>query len=178
MCLPVISAVAELGSAISQSQASKQQAAIASQNAKLAEEQANEVQIQKQAELNQINDEKRQTMGTQRAAAAANGGDTSMGTGLGILTGTAYKAQEDKNDTEYNFELQSNAYRQQANDYRNAASIYKSNAKNQLYGGILGATGTYFSKLNPYKKANGAASASKSLKIPKYGSVAKSVYEW
>lgn len=143
-----------LGQAKAASSADALRAQVATQNANLADQQANEVQEQKQQQDQEIQERKRQTIGTQRAAMAANGADSSYGTGLATITDTAYNAQQDINNTEINADQQSTALRSQAQDYKNAANIYNANSKSDMMGGILGATGSYLASLGPYSKKN------------------------
>ena len=175
MCtlLQALSTVAQVGQVNAEKQAYKQSADIAEQNAMLANQQANLVQEQKQQQIADINDKKRQTMGTARAAMAANGSDSSMGTGLAAVTDVASKAQRDKNNTEYNADMQSWSYMAQATDYHNQANIYRSNAKNAMVGGLLGAVGSYYANKTPFK----SSSNTKALPTT-YGSVTKPVSTW
>lgn len=165
MCtlLQGLSAAAQIGQGYSAAKSYDAQAQMANNNAALANSQANLVQEQKQQQVADINRQKRQTIGTQRAAMAASGSDSSYGTGLATITDTAYNAQKDINNTEYNAELNSWALRQQANDYRNQASIYKASAHNTKVGAVLGATGSYLSSLTPYASSSGSSGSGVSI---------------
>jgi hypothetical protein len=151
MCDPAtiatIQAVATVGTAVSQYQAAGAQADVANQNAKLAESKVADVEYQKQQQIKQINEQKRQTQGAQRAAMAASGVDSSYGSGLSILTDAAFLAQEDENETEFNATKQGWGYKVKAANYRNQAKSAKKAGQAALAGGILGATGQYFSGL-------------------------------
>ncbi len=154
--LGMLSSVAQ-GNA--QASAYSQQAAIARQNAELANQQANQVQEAKQSEEQQLQQRKRQTIGTARASLAANGADTGVGTSLGAIQDIAYGAQQDIDNMNYNAANQQNAYMQQSNNYKNQASVYDSAASNAKMGGILGAAASYASSLTPFKSSSSAPSS-------------------
>lgn len=154
--LGMLSSVAQ-GNA--QASAYSQQAAIARQNAELANQQANQVQEAKQSEEQQLQQRKRQTIGTARASLAANGADTGVGTSLGAIQDIAYGAQQDIDNLNYNAANQQNAYMQQSNNYKNQASVYDSAASNAKMGGILGAAASYASSLTPFKSSSSAPSS-------------------
>ena len=83
MCNPtMIMAVGAIGQTMAAYQAANAQADAAEQNARLAEAKVAETEQLKQQQLADINEAKRQTIGTQRAAMAASGIDSSMGSGL------------------------------------------------------------------------------------------------
>jgi len=134
----------------SQASAYSQQAQIANQNAVLANQQANQVQEAKQSQESQIQEQKRQAIGTARASLAANGSDSGYGTGLGAIQDISYGAQKDIDNLEYNAAAQQNNYMQQSQNYKNQASYYNSAASNAKLGGWLGAASSYASSLSSF----------------------------
>ena len=141
-----------------QSKAYSQQAQIANQNAVIANNQANQVQIAKQSEEAAIQEKKRQTIGTARASLAANGSDTGMGTGLGAIQDIAYGAQKDIDNLNYNAAVDQNNYKQVSQYYKNQASVLNSYSSNAMTGAVLGAAAAYGSSLSPYKASSASAS--------------------
>jgi hypothetical protein len=148
----LLTAVSTIGQGVAQNKYANAQADVAEQNAQLAQNRISDVEYQKQQQIGKINRDKQQTIGSQRAAMAANGIDSSYGSGLSALTDTAYTAQEDKNETEYNAAKQEYGYQLEANNYRNQANSYRAAGKNALWGGVIGAAGQYYSSLNPVAK--------------------------
>lgn len=162
MCDPVtasmvLSAAGTMGTAYSQSQSYKAQAGIAEQNAKLAEAQVAETERLKQQQLSEINEEKRQVIGGQRAAMAASGTDSSMGSGLSELTDTAYLAKKDLDETEFNASQREWGYQMEANNYRTQAASLKASGKNAIISGILSATGQALAGMGPKASAQQAS---------------------
>lgn len=152
MCTPLLAAVSTIGQAYSEQQTANTQADVAEQNAVLAQNKIKDVEYQKQQQIAKINRDKQETIGAQRAAMAANGVDSSYGSGLSALTDTAYTAQEDINETEYNAEKQGWGYRAEATNYRNQASAARTAGRNAMVGGVLGAAGQYFASQSPVSK--------------------------
>ena len=153
MCNPtMIMAVGAIGQTMAAYQAANAQADAAEQNARLAEAKVAETEQLKQQQLADINEAKRQTIGTQRAAMAASGIDSSMGSGLKELTDTAYIAKQDRDETEFNAAKEEWGYKMEARNYRDQAAATRASAKSSLIGGILGATGQYMAGLDPVDK--------------------------
>ncbi|MBP2638213.1 MAG: hypothetical protein H6Q72_4120 [Firmicutes bacterium] len=144
MCDPTaIAAVGSAAQGYAGQQSYKAQAQIANNNAVLANAQANQVEEVKQQQQHDIRAKESQVQGAQRAALAANGSDTSSGSGLAAITDTAVNAQEDINRTDTNAQTEEWGYRAEATNYRNQASVYNSAATSSMLGGVLGATGQY-----------------------------------
>jgi len=167
----------------SQASAYSQQAQIANQNAVLANQQANQVQEAKQSQESQIQEQKRQAIGTARASLAANGSDSGYGTGLGAIQDIAYGAQKDIDNLEYNAAVQQNNYMQQSQNYKNQASVMNSYASNAKMGGILGAAASYASSLSPYKSTGTTGTSFDYSSLTSYNgtksySYLKNNYDW
>lgn len=156
MCEPTllaaVSAVSTIGQASAQQKSYNAQADVAEQNAQLAKSQVSDVEYQKQQEISGINKQRKQVQASQRTGMAANGVDSSFGSGLSALTDTAYSAQEDINETEYNAAKKEWGYNTEAANYKNQASSLRASGKNAMIGGVLGATGQYYSGLKPVAK--------------------------
>jgi len=145
-----------------QASAYSQQASIANQNAALANQAANNVQVEKQSQEAQIQEQKRQTIGTARASLAANGSDSGYGTGLGAIQDISYGAQKDMNNLEYNAAVQQGNLMQQSQNYKNQASYYNAASSNAKLGGWLGAAAGYASGLSSYSGSNALEGANTS----------------
>ena len=130
MCNPtMIMAVGAIGQTMAAYQAANAQADAAEQNARLAEAKVAETEQLKQQQLADINEAKRQTIGTQRAAMAASGIDSSMGSGLKELTDTAYIAKQDRDETEFNAAKEEWGYKMEARNYRDQAAATRASAR-------------------------------------------------
>ena len=108
------------------------QASVAEANASLAKEQEGVVGQQGAWQANQIRSQGQQLIGTQRAAAAANGLDVQTGSPLDITTSTAGKVEQNAQTALYNANLkmwglqnQANAYEAQAQNILQAAKYQK-----------------------------------------------------
>jgi len=167
----------------SQASAYSQQAQIANQNAVLANQQANQVQEAKQSQESQIQEQKRQSIGTARASLAANGSDSGYGTGLGAIQDISYGAQKDMNNLEYNAAVQQGNLMQQSQNYKNQASVLNSYASNAKLGGWLGAAAGYASGLSSYKSSGTTGSSFDYSSLTGYNSTTpysylKNNYSW
>ena len=147
----VATAIMALGQ-LQQGQAAASQASygakVAQQNANLAIQQANDVQEQKAQQEQQLQQQKREVRGRQMSAMAGAGIDSSTGSGLDILSDTAYNSQQDINQLEMNAAKQTWGYQQQAENYKSEASAYKASASNANMSGIISAAGTVLSSMN------------------------------
>ena len=116
-------------------------AKVADQNASLAVQQANDVQEQKAQQQRQLQEQSKAVRGKQLAGMAANGVDSSSGSGLSILTDTAYTTQEDENQLEWNAAKQQWGYKQQAENYKAEAEANRVAGKNAMTSAYLGMAG-------------------------------------
>lgn len=146
MCSPVAflaaSALFTGFGAIQQASAARQQgeyeAAVANNNAKVAQQQAeNERQIGN-IEEEQHRRRVRQALGAQRAALAANGIDTTSGTALDLQTETAQFGEEDALTIRANAARKAWGYEVEAGNYKAQAIGAKARAKNTAMGSYLG----------------------------------------
>lgn len=153
MCLPnIVMAAASLGEGIASMQAANAQADVAEQNARLAESKIKDIEYQKQQQIGKISEDKNQVQGQQRAAMAANGVDSGYGSGLSVLTDTAYGAQRDINETEYNAAKQGYGQKVEAANYRYQAAVAKQQGKMAMFTGVLGAFGQGMAGKTPVAK--------------------------
>jgi hypothetical protein len=113
------------------------QANIANQNAAIANAQAVSAGEQGAYEQSQIRKQAREVAGSQKAALAANGLDTSAGSPLAILAGTAYQGEQNAQISRYNTALQMWGYENQANQYRDQAKFAKQAGKNAATSSLL-----------------------------------------
>lgn len=181
MCDPVSMTVASTAMQIySGNQTAKATANAAEQNAALARGQASAVEDKKARELTQINQQRAQTLGSQRAVMAANGVDSGTGSGLEALSNTYYLAQQDANNTEMNAANEKYAYNQQAANYENEASAARAAGRNNMIGSLISgvASVSALKAGSAVSKAGiiGTSSSNKlfsSYGMSKYGTVAK-----
>lgn len=171
MC-DVATAVMAIGTLV-QGQAAKSQADyaanVANQNSKLAIEQANEVQRQKSEEQAMLQRQGREARGRQMAAMAGAGIDSSTGSGLDILTDTAYTTQQDVNQMEYNAAKKSWGYQQESENYKAEAGANKAAGRNAMTSAIIGAVGQIASSdavSDKWKSKGSKLSNPKGIKIP------------
>ena len=174
MCDPIVgTALAAYGQyAQGQAQASQANAAAtqAKQNEALAIQQANDVQQQKAQEQKMLQRQSNELRGKQVAAMAGAGVDSSTGSGLNILTDTAYNTQEDINQLEWNAAKKQWGYQQQAENYKAEAGAYKAAASNARTMGLIGAATTLASygqgADSSWKGSGSAAKANTTLVTP------------
>lgn len=160
MCDPVSLAVASTGmQAYSSIQAGRAEANIANANARLAAEQANEVERLKAQQLTDIQQQKQQVIGTQRAAMAGAGVDSGYGSGLDILSNTAFLAQQDMNNTEINAANEKWGYQQQAANYKAQAGAAKAAGYNNALGAVLAGAGKVSSMQDVQPSTNAGSSS-------------------
>lgn len=142
MCDPISLTVASTAmQAYSGKKAADAQADVATQNAKLARDQANAVEERKAQQLAELQLQKQRTMGTQRVAMAGSGVDSSFGSGIDILSSTAYLAQQDMNNTEVNAANEKWGYQAQAANYDAQAGAARAAGKNNAIGTVLAGAG-------------------------------------
>lgn len=138
MCDPGSLALASAGmQAYSGMQAANASADAAEQNARLAREQANAVEDKKARDLTLINQQEQQTKGTQRVAMAGSGVDSGYGSGLSILSDTAFLAQQDKNNLEMNAAYDKWGLNSQASQFDAQAGATRAAGKNNAIGAVL-----------------------------------------
>jgi hypothetical protein len=163
MCDPVSIGIASTAMQVySGNQAAKANANAAEQNAALARSQANAVEDRKARELTQINEQRKQTLGSQRAVMAANGVDSGTGSGLDALSSTYYLAQQDANNVEINAANEKWGYNQQAANYDYQASAARAAGKNNMIGSIIGGAANIMSSNSGSSKTNPLASTATS----------------
>lgn len=125
----------------SQMKAAKQnaayQAAVAENNAAIADRQAVEVGQQGAYEQYQIRQQGAQTAGAQRAQFAANGLDVQAGSPLAVLSDTAYQTAQDISVSQYNTGMQMWGLQNQAADYRSQASAARVSGRNASRSALL-----------------------------------------
>lgn len=112
-------------SAVNQYQSGRQAAAVASANAESAEAQAQDSINRGNAAADEVRRRNRQALGTQTAAAAANGADISTGSALDIFGDTAQFGELDALTTVNNAQREAYGYEVQASNYKAQASAAK-----------------------------------------------------
>lgn len=147
MCGPIALGIASIGLTLfggyQQAQAAKAEGAyaaqVANQNAKVATQQADY-----ERQLGNIEEEKqrrnvRLMLGSQRAALAANGIDTTSGTALDLQSETAQLGEEDALAIRANAARRAWGYEVDAMNQKANAAAAKARGKNQAIGSYLGA---------------------------------------
>lgn len=115
------------------------QAKVNEENARIAQENAN-VQRQQgieEARLQRI--KAASTIGSQKAAMAANGVDVTQGTAVDVIADTAAIGELDALQTQYNYEAKARSYEAQANNFQNQANLDVISGKNAYKAGKVGA---------------------------------------
>ena len=129
MCEPTTVAAATLAmsgmQAYNQYQTGQYQSAVASQNADIAEAQAQDSINRGNAQAEEVRRRNAQAAGTQAATMAANGGDLSSGSNLDIFGDTAQFGMLDSLTTVNNSQREAFGYQVQADNYRSEASASK-----------------------------------------------------
>ena len=134
--------IGTLASAGAQYQSAQYGQAMATQNAKLAEQHGMASLTQGRLEQERIARRARQIQGQQRAMYGASGVDISSGSPLEIQASTEYMAAQDKALVRYNAELKKWGFDVESANYKTQASQYGNMGKSALVGGLLGAGST------------------------------------
>jgi len=105
------------------------------------------------------------------AAMAGAGIDSSTGSGLDILTDTAYTTQQDVNQMEYNAAKKSWGYQQESENYKAEASANKAAGKNAMTSAYIGMASTLLSSMGnvdgKWKQGGQGSGGSGGIKMPK-----------
>jgi hypothetical protein len=151
----IISAQQKAGQDEAQAQAASNEATIAQQQARTAQQVAaaqEGTQLQKNAQIE----------GTQLAAIAQSGTGVSSASAQNVMRQTAINDQLDRLNIRYQGQLEAHGYQVQAQEAKTAQSIYRSNASNARLSGYLSAgqallsTGTNYATGGFGKGAAGA----------------------
>lgn len=128
----IMSGMQQAGQANAQAQAAGNEATIAQQQARTAQQVAaaqEGTQLQKNAQIE----------GTQLAAIAQSGTGVTSGSAQSVMRQTAINDQLDALNIRYQGQLQAHDYTVQAQEAQTAQGIYKSNARNAMLSGYMGA---------------------------------------
>lgn len=144
MCEPatlgiILSAGSSLAQGFSAQSAANANAKAALVNAERARAQAYAVEEKKARELTALHQQRRQVMGEQRVAGAANGLNMQSGSGLNLLQSTAVEAKKDEDNLLWNAELERWGYSAQAIESENQASQFRAQETNAMISGIISA---------------------------------------
>ena len=148
MCDPVsitMAVVAIAGAAYSadqQREAGKANAAIAENNAILADQSAKTASAMGDREAEQAAWRNRAILGQQRAAFAANGFDAQIGTPLELMGETAMFGEIDQQTIRMNAANDAWGFKAEATNYRNASKQARWSGNSQATGTILGGLGS------------------------------------
>lgn len=113
------------------------QAAVAEDNAKIANANAAEERQSGIEEARLQRMKTLQSVGSQQTAMAANGIDITQGTALDIIEDTAAMGELDALQIQYNAEKKALAYEQEANNYTNQSNLDTIAGKNAYTSGII-----------------------------------------
>ena len=189
MCDPIVIGVISAAGSIVQGAAAQSAAnanALAAQrNADNFRWQANQTEEKKARELSELNFAKRQTLAKQRVAMAGMGLDSQYGSGLNQLESTAVLAKKDEDNLEWNAALQKWGYDAQAASFDWQAGAYRTQGKNAMLSGIIGAGATLaggLSSLNSPRQVNTQTinpdSYAKAAATNQYGLVSPKWTQW
>jgi hypothetical protein len=134
-----VSAVGGLAGAYAKSQQSKAEATIASRNAGIAQNAANDAVDRGDEALKQHFYKVGQLRGQQRAALASNGVDVDFGSAADLQIDTTLLAQADAVTISENAQREADSYRVNAMNYRAQSATAKSQARATLVGGVFDA---------------------------------------
>jgi hypothetical protein len=151
----VISAAGVGMSAYTATQQANYEGKVAEANAHQANEAAHESILQGQRDQQQLYRQVSQTKGTQQAAMAASGIDTSFGSALNVQRDTAQMGQEDAATLQRNTESRTKGLDISAANYRGEASAASSRAFGAAVGGALNFGSTVLggaSQIGQYKR--------------------------
>lgn len=123
--------------AYSSYQQGKSAEAQAEYNAKQAEAQAADAQLRGGIEANQKRQEVRRAIASQQTQLAANGVETSSGSGLTLMSDAAHEGELDAQTAYANAMREAYGYQSQATAYRYSGKTAKSNAYGQAAGSLL-----------------------------------------
>jgi hypothetical protein len=112
------------------------EADVAQRNAEIEEQKRQLAQKKGMEEQGKIEREKQELQGYQRAAMGSSGIDSGYGSGLAILSDTAYLSEEDKKAARFNADLEAWGYGANAAQYRADAANAKSARTAALFSGI------------------------------------------
>lgn len=154
-----VSAAGAAASAISQSAQEKQKADIADRNAKLSDQQSEQVLAQGVEREQGVRMQAAQQLGAQRAAVSESGFNASSGSALDVQTQSSQMAELDALQTRYQGILQGESLTDQAAQQRYQADVSRTNAKTALATGFLSAAGSALTGYAQYAKLGSLKSA-------------------
>jgi hypothetical protein len=151
----VVSSVSALASGFAGMQASNYQAAVAARNSQIAEENARRAIEQTQREQADWGESARGQLGALAAAGAASGVLQTGGSGALALRGAHRLTQRDSERIGQEGRLQADNFYQQAADFTSDARMARRRGRSELFGGALGAAGTYISHATQITRSRG-----------------------
>ena len=139
------------------------QSAVAKNNAAIATQNAKDAEAAGRAEEQRQRIENAQKLGAIRAVAGASGVDVGYGTALDTIADQNMISEYDALTTRNNYQRQANTYYQQAANYLNDSSAYGTAASNASTNGALSTGGSLLSGAGKvanswYQYSNGLAS--------------------
>jgi len=124
-------------------------------NARIARQQAEDAISRGQTEEDQLRQKATRFKASQKAAFAASGTDTTMGSAIDVITDTSFLSEQDAANVRYNASQQSLGFRQQANNYmfqargnRAAAKNARTAGKMKMFSTLIGGATTMADRMN------------------------------
>ncbi|GHT01477.1 hypothetical protein AGMMS50276_29560 [Synergistales bacterium] len=137
--MTALSAASSLAQGMAAQSSAKAQAAAAEQNARMAEEQADDAVKRGGREEHKFRRQIAIHQGQQRAGLAASGVDVDSGSAGLLQEASRNEAEEDVSVIRFNAQREAWGYQAQATDYRNQASAARASGRNAMTGGVIGA---------------------------------------
>ena len=132
-------------SAVASSEAASYQAAVAQNNAQIAQQNAIYAKQAGAAKTEQAGLQSAEQVGAVKTSLAANNVDVNTGSALDVETGTREKGVLNEYTIENNADLQAYGYRGQASNFEAQAGLDKATATDDLVGGALNTAGSLLS---------------------------------
>lgn len=162
MCAPVIAAMtiasAVIGGAgqimggIGQGQQLRYASGVQTQNAKIAEGQAQDSILNTNLEAQRLRRDEGQTKGAQQAAMAANGVDLNFGSAVDIQRDTAARGAEDATQLYKGGNERTKGFEVNAFNYKSEAAADRAKASSAVVSGIFGGLSTALGAASAFKK--------------------------
>ncbi|GHV46805.1 hypothetical protein FACS1894204_09150 [Synergistales bacterium] len=137
--MTALSAASSIAQGMAAQSSAKAQAAVAEQNARLAEEQADDAVKRGGREENKFRRQISIHQGQQRALLAAAGVDIDSGSAALLQDASRNEAEEDASVIRFNAAREAWGHQVQAVDYQNAAAGARAAGRNAFTGGVIGA---------------------------------------
>ena len=143
MAIPIASFLLSVSQAKQQSAAGKYNQSIQNRNAEIAEQEAKQLEIQKEFDLQRFDQNIQQLEGQTITRIAKTGADLESGTGLRILRENAEQGEVEKNIIEYNSKVAAAQRREAGNMFRIQGQFARASGRSAAFGTLASAGLTF-----------------------------------